>query len=598
MFGYAGKILYVDLEKGTFKKTPVTEEFAKKYLGGNGFGAKILYDNVKKGIDPLGPENVLIYAAGPASGTLWHGAGRTHVICKSPMTGGFMDSSCGKDFAAELKYAGYDALVVIGRSPEPVYITIFNDSVEILSAHELWGLSAAEAQTHIRDELGEEYSCMAIGKAGENLVRYACTISDTRAAGRGGTGAVMGSKNLKLIAVTGTNDVRIPDMEKFMEFYDELMPVYRKNLRTLTKYGTPILVNIINLMGGLGTRNWQTETFENAESISGEVYKEKYFKWHTACFACPVGCGKVFESGRGLSEGPEYETLYSLGSCCGIDDPEVIIEADRLCDEYSLDTISMGVSVAFLMECYEKGLVSGPKIKFGDGDALIEAIHKTAHREDYGDLLAEGTKRMAQIIGKGSDQFAIHVKGLEVPGHSPRALKSMAVGYATATRGGSHHDSRPTYEYGLEDKRTLEGKAKIAVDSSNWTTLGDSLIVCHLMEKAVGMFLCENHVKMLNLVTGWDWSLEDITRVSERIYNLERCFNVREGFSRKDDILPWRIMHEEIPEGGSKGCRAAPEELEALLDQYYEMRGWDRNGIPTKAKLIELGLEECARDIR
>ncbi len=508
-----------------------------------------------------------------------------------------MDSSVGKDFAAELKYAGYDALVITGRAESPVYVKIFNDEIEVVSAHNVWGLSAIDVQTEVKEEWGQEYSCMAIGLGGENQVRYACTISDTRAAGRGGTGAVMGSKNLKLIAVAGTNDVTIPDMDAFMEFYDELTPSYRKNLNSLTQYGTPILVNIINEVGGLGTRNWQTETFEKAEHISGEVYKEKYFQWHTACFACRVGCGKVFASRRAVSEGPEYETLYALGSCCSIDDPEVIIEADRLCDEYSIDTISMGVSAAFLMECSEKGLISDVQLQFGDGEALIEAIHKTARREGYGDLLAEGVMRMAQKIRKGSENFAIHVKGLEIAGHSPRALKSMSVGYATATRGGSHHDSRPTYEYGLEDKRTLHGKAQIAVDSSNWTTFGDSLVVCHLMEKAVGMFLCENHTKLLNLVTGWDWTVDDVVRASERIYNLERCFNVREGFSRKDDILPWRIMHEEIPEGGSQGCRAAPEELDELLDQYYHMRGWNTKGIPTEEKLTELGLRECINDM-
>lgn len=598
MYGYAGSILYVDVGKEKSYAVPVTEAFAKKYLGGNGFGAKILYDSVKKGTDPFSPGNVLIFAGGPASGTLWHGAGRTHLITKSPMTGGFMDSSVGKDFAAELKFAGYDALVLYGKAHAPVCVRIFNDSVKITPAKDMWGMSAVDVQTQVREDSGEEFSCMAIGQGGENLVRYACIISDTRAAGRGGTGAVMGSKNVKLVAVTGTHDVCIPDMDEFMEFYDHLIPSYTKNLNALTQYGTPILVNIINLMGGLGTRNWQKETFDRAEQISGEVYKEKYFNWHTACFACRVGCGKVFSCSKGVSEGPEYETLYSLGSCCCIDDPEVIIEADRLCDEYSIDTISMGVSAAFLMECYEKGLIHNPQLRFGDGEALIEAIHKTAHREDYGDLLAEGVRRMAQKIGKGSEKFAIHVKGLEIAGHSPRALKSMSVGYATATRGGSHHDSRPTYEYGLTDRKTLEGKAKIAVDSANWTTFGDSLVICHLMEKVVGMFLCENHVRMLNLVTGWGWTVDDITTVSERIYNLERCFNVREGFSRKDDILPWRIMHEAIPEGGSEGCKAAPDELETLLDQYYRLRGWDSNGIPTKETLIRLGLDECIKEIQ
>ena len=603
MYGYAGQILYVDLTKEKITKKELEEDFARKYLGGNGFGAAIMYKEIKQGIDPYSPENIICYVAGPVSGTFLHGAGRTGVMTKSPLTGGFADGYFGGGFGANLKFAGYDTLVIKGKAKKPVYIKIDDNEVSIENADHLWGKTTLEAQEIMRKDLGKDYETLSIGQGGENLVRYTTTIGALRSGGRGGTGSVAGSKNLKGVAVRGTNDVKVYDFDGLYDFFLDSKERYLKTLKGLTDYGTPILVNGINTLGGLGTRNWQDETFEGAETISGEYYKENLFVRHTACYYCRLGgCGKIFKGRGTVSEGPEYETLYSLGSCVGIDDAEYIVEADRLCDLYGIDTISMGVSIAFLMECYEKGLVSkdsvdGMDFSFGNGDTVIEAIKKTAYREGVGDLLAEGTKRMAQKIGKGSEKFAINVKGLEIAGHSPRALKSMSVGYATATRGGSHHDSRPTYEYGLKDKRTLEGKAKIAVDSSNWTTIGDSLIICHLMEKVMGIFLSENHVAMVNLVTGFGIDLPELTRIGERIYNVERAFNIREGFSRKDDTLPWRIMNEPIKTGGSKGAQAKPEELEKLLDQYYEMRGWQKDGRPSKEKLKELGLEHIIDDL-
>jgi len=608
--GYAGKILYIDLSKEGVKTKETNEKLARNYFGGVGFGAKILYEEVKPKADPLSPDNILIITAGPISGLSFMGAGRTTFVSKSPLTNGWMHSNMGGSFAAHMKFAGYDTIVIKGKASEPVMIKIDDENVEILPAEELWGKGAIGAQKIFKEKYGKEYDTFAIGPAGENLVRYACIIgSGARAAGRGGLGGVMGSKNLKLVAVKGSKKVEIADPEGFKEFRKGFTKKITQKLVNYTLYGTPIIVNPINeIHGGLGTRNWQEETFNGAHKISGEVLKEKHFVRNTACFGCPVACGKVFRSLRNpeiTSEGPEYESIYALGSACGVDDPNVLIEADRKCDEYGLDTISTGLSIAFIMECYEKGLISeeeldGIKANFGNSEALLTFIDKIAKREGVGNLLAEGTKRMAEKVGKDSWKFAIHVRGLEIAGHSPRVLKSMAIGYAVSNRGGSHHDGRPGPEYAMqpEEKKKVDGKARLNYEINLWTTIGDSLIVCHFVENVLGTSLNENHLKLINLVTGFDMSIEELRDIAHRIYTLERCFNIREKeVAREEDTLPWRILHERIPKGSAAGFGVTPEELNKMLEEYYLLRGWDENGIPTEKELKRLGLEFVIEDM-
>jgi aldehyde:ferredoxin oxidoreductase len=591
MKGYCFKIAYVNLtaKKITFEN--FDESFAKMYLGGNGFLAKVLFERIPKGLDPFSPENIVGLAIGPANGTIVQTAGRTAVAAKSPMTNLFCDSYFGGNFGAEMKYAGLDALFITGKSDAPIFLKVTNSDIKICDASHLWGHDIIETEGMIAKDIGKEYKTVGIGQGGENLVRYACLIGGTRAAGRGGMGAVFGSKNLKAVTIVGDNDVEVANPDGLLEFWNK-MNEWGEKARGLVTLGTPVLVNSINQIGGLGTRNWQDEYFPEAEAISGELYNEKFLSHITACFGCPIACSRVF-SGSHVSEGPEYETLYSLGSCCGISNPDTIITADLLCDEYSLDTISCGVSIAFAMEAYEKGILTkkdtdGMDFRFGNDIALIEAIRKIAKREGFGNFLAEGSRRMAQKLGVN---FNMDVRGLELAGHSPRALKSMALSYAVSPRGGSHHDGRPTGEYGMADKRTIEGKVALSLHSHDWTTIGDSLVICHLVERGFGFTLNENHVELMRHLTGWDITLEELTRIAERIINLERAFNVREGVRRKDDTLPHRIMHEEIPSGGSKGCIARPEELEKMKDDFYKMRGWDGDGVPTRETLKRLALD-------
>ncbi|MCS7234313.1 MAG: aldehyde ferredoxin oxidoreductase family protein [Synergistetes bacterium] len=611
MYGYVGKILYIDLTRKESKEVDLEERFAREYLGGPGFGAKILYEDLAEGTDPLSPENLLIVTSGPISGMPFMGSGRSTFVSKSPLTLGWMHSNMGGSFARSMKLAGYDVIVIKGKASEPLAVKVDNGRVEFLSASELWGKGALEAQDIFKERHGKDFDTFAIGPAGERLVKYACILgSGARAAGRGGLGAVMGSKSLKLFAVRGGKKLQPYDRRAFDEIRKSFTEAITKKLAHYTTYGTPFLVKVINeVHGGLGTRNFQDEVFEGALGISGETFREKHFIKNTACFGCPVACGKVFKSLRNsqvISEGPEYESIYALGSMCGISDASILIEADRKCDEYGLDTISAGVSVAFLMECYERGIltkgdVDGIDATFGNGEALLALLDKIAKREGIGDLLAEGTKRMAERIGKDAWKFAIHARGLELPGHSPRVLKVMAIGYAISNRGGSHHDSRPGPEYvmSFEDKKKIDGKARLCYEINLWTTLGDSLIICHFAENVLGTSLNERYLALVNSLTGFGLSLEELREISHRVYTLERCFNLREKkVAKEEDTLPWRILNERIPKGPAQGFGVTPEELEVMLKESYLIRGWDENGIPRESELKRLKLDFAIDDMR
>lgn len=609
--GYAGKILRVNLTLGEVTKEPLDEEMARKYLGENGFAAKILYDELEAGIDPLSEENKLLLMTGPTVGTGIATAARTCLATKSPETDLFLDSYAGGFWGPEIKYAGFDGIIVEGKSEKPVYINIEDGEVEIKDAEHLWGKDTVEAQRILKEEEGEcQIAC--IGPAGEKLSRIACTILGIRACGRGGSGAVWGSKNLKAISVKGSGGLKVPDQEKFEEFTEKLLEAVYDNPATaevLPEYGTPAVVGPQNEVGVLGTRNWQKETFEDADELMGQKMTDTMLVKAKACFACPIRCTRYNYVSEGdyegtLAEGPEYETIFALGSMCSNSSLESIAKADILCDMYGLDTIAAGGVIAYAMESFEKGVLTeedtdGLDLSFGNDKALVEMVRKIGEREGLGDILAEGVKRAAEEINVGSEAWAIHSKGMEVAGHTARGMYGHSLGYMAGTRGGSHHDSRPTLERkGQVDRKSVEGKGEFSAKINDMMTFNDCIGVCDMLEGVLGAEkVTEFHKECVNAVTGMDLSLEEAREIADRVYTLERCFNVREGIRRKHDILPYRFMHEPIPEGPSEGMKISPEIRRELLNQYYEYRGWDEEtGIPKKEKLEELDLGELERN--
>jgi aldehyde:ferredoxin oxidoreductase len=613
--GYTGKLLRVNLTSGKIKEEPLKEEWAEKYLGGAGIASRILYDELQPGIDPLGPKNKTLIMTGPVNGTIIPTASRVGAYCKSPLTGSFFHGTAGGHIGAELKYAGWDGIIIEGRASVPVYLWIDDDLVEIREASHLWGMNSYEVQEKLKEELGlDEVHVASIGPAGELLNRFACITFGARVTGRGGTGAVWGSKKLKAVAIRGTGSVDVPDITKFKHFADELLKVFRNHPATskiLPTYGTPVLVNANNALGIFGSYNWQEELFENAEGLSGETMRETIVVKDKACFACPVRSSKLCvikseRDGNYVVEGPEYENIYSLGSCCGIGSIKTVAIAERICDDYGMDAIEAGVAIAFSMECFEKGILTledteGMELRFGDEEAMLTMLHKIGKREGLGDLLAEGVKRASEKLGHGSEDFAMHAKGMTVAGHSARGMPGFGLGYATGPRGGSHHDGRPTGERtGLVLRETFEGKAEYTARINHFSIYTDSMIVCHLAESIWGpLDISEWCVKSLNVATGMQSSLEDAKKTAERIWNMMRAFMVREGFRRKDDKLPKRFMEEPIPKGPSKGMVFSRENLDKLLDEYYGFRGWDlKTGIPTPERLTSLDLEDVAQDMK
>jgi len=562
----------------------------------------------------LDPENRLIIMTGPGEGTMLPGAGRAVVVTKSPLTNHFIDSYFGGHFGGELKYAGYDGIIIQGKADKPVYLLIEDDEVSIKDAEGLWGFDTFQTQFKMREELGEDICTLTIGPAGEKMVPLACIISGVNAAGRGGTGAVMGSKNLKAIAVKGSKDVTVADIEGFKKYVKDVVERVKAHPGTgknLPAYGTTASIKTNNDLGILGTRNWQQEQFEGAVDINGTTTKEKYGAGSITCMACPIACSQVTSVNKGIYKGaitigPEYETLFALGSNCGNSNIESIVRGDQMCDEYGIDTISTGGVIAFAMECYEKGIIGkeqtdGLELTFGNHEAIISLIEKIARKEGFGEILGQGVKKAAEHFGQGAEKFAVHVKGLEVPAHSTRGLPGMAIGYATSNRGGSHQDGRATAErIGKVDRDVTEGKGRYAVHVQRMTALCDSIITCRMTENIYGLIgITDDHVQMVRLITGMNVDKEELIDIADRIYTLERAFNIREGDeSRKTDTLPGRFMEEPIPSGPSAGKVISRELLDKLLDEYYEERGWDKTtGYPTPETLQKLGLEQVIKDI-
>jgi len=610
LFGYAGRILRIDLSTGKTKISPLSVEYAKKYIGGIGLGMRLLIENSKPGVDPLSPENPLILTTGPFSGTMAPTGGNGHAfVSKSPLTNGVGEAKSHGFFGAELKRAGYDAVIFENKAEKPVYVWIDDDSIQLMDAKHLWGKSPKETEDMIREELGDYYIRVAsIGLAGEKLARVACIMNDTtRAAGRTGMGAVMGSKNLKAIAVRGTKDVPVAKPDEFLEFV-KMMHERMKGPATV-KYrtlGTPLNVLVHNSLGALPTRNFTNAVFENAEKVSGEYLNEHFVVRINGCSSCAMRCEHIAVVPEGPYKGTttrvEYEPLWAFGPHCGVDRMDAILKAMELCNYYGLDSLSTGNIVGFAMDCYEHGILTkkdtdGLELEFGNAEAMVELVHKIGKREGIGDILAEGVKRAAEKIGKGAEKYANHIKGLEMTGYDIRGLKTAAIGYAVSFRGADHNRHGA---YGLDLKGTVDrfkvekGRSKLVIDLENLYTIIDSLIVCKFSR---GTYYegFKDLARYYTLVTGIEMTPEELELTGERINNLGRLFNIREGFTRKDDHLPPKVMSTPIPDDTvSKGSYITQEELDLMLDDYYATRGWTKEGVPTLEKLKELGLEDLA----
>jgi len=608
LYGYAGRILHVDLTTGKTRTEPLNEEYARKYIGGIGLGMRLWLDYSKAGVDPFSPENPLVLTTGPTSGTVWPTGGNGHAfVAKSPQSYGIAEAKSHGSFGTELKRAGYDGVIFHGRAEKPVYVWIDDDSVQILDAAHLWGKSPAETEDTIKEELGDYYiRVAAIGPAGEKLVRIACIINEkSRAAGRCGLGAVMGSKNLKAIAVRGTKDVMVAKPDEFLEFVKEFHERMKgpatKKYRTL---GTPENVLVHNALHCMPTRNYNNAHFEGAEKVSGEYLNARYVAKIIGCSSCAMRCEHVCVVNEGPYKGAmarvEYEPLWAMGPYCGIDRLDAIIKGCELCNYYGIDSISAGVIVGFAMDCFESGILTakdmdGIEARFGNYEAMVKLIEKIGKREGIGDVLAEGVKFAAEKIGKGAEKLAQHIKGVEVTGYDLRCLKTAALGFAVSFRG-ADHNRHGAYAFDVKGKfnrLTYEkGRAKAVKDIEDVYTIIDSLIICKF-SRGTYYKEFEDLAKLYTLVTGWETTPEEMRLKGERINNLARVINVREGLSRKDDTLPWKVMNFPIPdEGPSKGAYVSQQELDLMLDDYYEARGWTKEGIPTPEKLKQLGMDD------
>jgi len=609
MFGFAGKLLRVDLSKGDTKQEPLSEELARKYLGGRGFAARILYDELKPGIDPRGPDNKIVFATGVLTGSPAPVGNRSLVASKSPLTGIWGDAAFGGWFGGELKKAGFDAVIVEGTSDRPVYLWINDGQAEIRDASHLWGQETGPAQEAILGEVGKA-KVLGIGPGGENLVRYASAISELRfCAGRSGMGSVMGSKKLKAMAVKGSKPIAVASREKLIAFTKQINKEIRDNasIATLTRYGTWNNLTPLQRFGILPTKNFQAGVIEGGERLESEAMVEAILTDRQTCPNCPIFCRRVVKMDKpyelsGIYGGPQYETVAGLGSLVMNTNPAAIAKAHELCNRYGIDTMSTGECIAWAMECWERGIDLGRPLPWGDVETIFILIEEIAYRRGVGALLADGVRRAAAKVGQGSEAWALHVKGFEMAFHDPRGKKGMGLAYATANRGACHlqtvHEDAleaggPFPELGLDtamSRKQLDGKAYLVKTTQDYFgSLGDTLGICKFPTNAWRPYTPTRVAQAVALVTGWDIDLGELLTAGERIFNLCRMFNVREGISRADDALPARLG-EPLPEGASAGEIVSGEDLEKLLEEYYELRGWDKNGIPRPETLARLGL--------
>ena len=611
MKGYMGRLLVVDLTSGQIEDEPLNEAYAREFIGGSGLAARYLYGLVDGDTDPLGPENPLILMAGPLTGTAAPSCGRHAVCARSPLTGLWGEANSGGFFGPEMRFAGYDGIVIKGRSPEPVYLYLEDGRAELRGATHLWGEDTYRTQALIREELGDKKMKVAcIGPAGEKLVRFAAVMNDHgRAAGRAGMGAVMGSKNLKAIAVRGHGQVPLADSEGFRETVRHILGVLKDDfvVEALRSLGTANVVEYFMLLGDMPSRYFTQGEFEGADRISGAAMAETILTRNTACYRCPIACGRQVSLAEryGIErvDGPEYETIAAYGTLLLVDDLEGIAYAGHLCNAYGLDTISAGATIAFACYLYEQGIVDqgetdGLDLRWGDIRPAIRLTEMIAQRQGFGDLLAEGSLALGRRYGV--EDLAVQVNGLEVPMHDPRAAVGMALTYATSPRGACHNQGdmylvdqgQVVEEVGIVSGDRFESsaqKARVTARCQDWRSLYNAMIMCHFAHPPA-----ESILALLRGATGWDLALEDLTTIGERIWNLKRAFNVRLGLTAANDRLP-RLLLEPLSDGGAAG--SIPD-LDLMLREYYQVRGWDpTTGRPTPEKLRELGLSFVAQEL-
>jgi aldehyde:ferredoxin oxidoreductase len=610
--GYTGTILRVDLSTKTARKEPLPAEVARDYLGGAGLGIKYLFEEVPAGSEALGPDNKLIFAPGPFTGTSIPCASRMAVTAKSPLTGAVGMALSGGHFPAELKFAGYDALIVEGQAEEPVWLSIKDGDVQFRDAKKLWGTQTSDCQAVIKDLLHDQGVRIAcVGPAGENQALISCIINERRAVGRKGLGAVMGAKNLKAIAVRGTGQVAIADETAYKAARDDMRRQMKESpvlYPAFAKVGTPMVVDLTMALGIFAAKNWAaTGEWTPVEKIGVERQQEQAIG-RNPCYQCPVACSQMKLAQEGpyqgiLAEGPEFESVYSLGGATAVDSVDAIIAADRLCDELGLDTMSAGVAVGFAMELYERGLLSaeeagGLDLSWGNHETMLSLLRQMAFGEGLGALLAQGTRRAAEEIGQGAEDYAMHVKGLELPAYDVRGAKAHGLNYATSYTGADHCRGYAFQEiFSIPvpfevDRFSIERKGELTKWNQDVrTATTDCPTMCgFLLDTCMPATAAENTASLLKAVAGMELSADEVVRVGERVNNLARLFNIGAGLTRADDTLPKRLREEPLKAGASQGQHIPQEDLDFMLDEYYAARGWTPAGVPTAAKLAELGL--------
>ena len=610
VYGYHGRSLLVDLDTGEATYEPIPDEILRAFIGGTGLGAWLLYRHCPEKAEPLGPLNPLIFVTSPLVGSRLTTSSKFAVLAKSPLTGLIGDSLSSSFMAPELKRCAFDALVIRGARERPTLLRIEDGQVDLLDAYDLVGKTTTDTERLVKERLGGGFRVACIGPAGESLVRFASISSEGgRQAGRTGVGAVMGSKGLKAIAVKGSAKVGVAHPVALASIGIDLS---RRSLGQATeKYrtlGTMANVEVFSRLGVLPTRNFQASTFEGAAKIGGERFKTDHLVRTAHCANCTIGCEHVMttrDHGAKVEGRMEYESAFALGSLLGISDPNAVLRASVLCDELGMDTISAGGTIAWAAESASRGLLdckgaeNGSALLFGDVEALPKVLEDIAHRRGLGDLLADGSRRAARLLGKGSDAWAMHVKGLEMPGYEPRSLKTMALALAVSTRGACHNRSS-AYEADFSsrvDRLSADSQmGQIVVEGEDCSAVMDSLVWCKFLRRVFTDFYVES-AEVMSCVTGWDVTPEELRVAGERINNLKKLFNLREGWSRADDSLPPRILNEELGDGPVKGVRLSKQDLDRMIAAYYQSRGWEHDGTIPESKLADLGLLELGRPV-